>query len=363
MPLGIRLILAIFTLLTSLSFAEPSIQRFFPKFTGHKFILLNEIDRLEGTVTNQPFPSQILQESLLQSYSLWQVERTGTEGYLLEVFDLVDASGAYSLLKLWPRFQKKSDWAPLKLSVGNHYRPGEGVFWKGNFLLSLRANSGGSLSAEKFSQIVSLFSEQIPLENLYPVTISHLPGEGLDASSVEFYLGSSSLSMNEAFPEPLLKEIGFVDRIEIAFGRYGTEGSSLFLIGYPTPALAEEYFVRLQEGLQSFFSSEGIFMKRSGLMIALFSGPESSARQVLSQFQYAPNIKWLTGKEQETDSYTGEIRTFFGLLTKTILGTGVFILLIIGAGLVVGLIRYGFIRRFPHRIKKKEMVRLNLDDS
>ena len=352
--------LAIFSLLAPPTVAEPSIQRFFPEFSDYQFVMLNEVTRSERVGQIGPFSAQILEESLFRSYSRWQVERSRNGGCLLEVFDLRDAAGAFSLLTLWPHFQKKMDWAPLNLPVGNHYRPGEGVFWKGNYLLSVKANSGGNLSVEDFSNIVNAFSENVSLENLYPVSISHLPQEGLDASSVEFYLGTSSLSLNGRFPEPLLKEIGFVDRIEIAFGRYGSENSSLFLIGYPTPALADEYFVQLQEGLQSFFSSEGVFMKRSGILIALFVGSERSAQQVLGQFRYAPDIKWLS--EKKTDTYTGEVISLLGLITKTILGTGVFVLLILGAGLIVGLIRYGFLRRYPNLERRNEMVRLNLDE-
>jgi len=355
-------LILLFSLLTVPTAAEPSIQRFFPEFSGHRFVMLNEVNRLDQGVSIGPFTPQILEESLFRSYSRWQVERSEKKGYFLEVYDLLDTSGAFSLLTLWPHFQKGTDWTPLNLPVGNRFRPGEGVFWRGNYLFTVKATSGGSLSVGEFSQIVQIFYENISLENLYPVTRSFLPEDGLDTSSIQFYLGSSALSLNERFPEPLLEEIGFVDRIEIAFARYGAEGSSLFLVGYPTPALADEYFVRLQDGLKDFFSKEGVFMKRSGLLIALFIGSESSAQQVLGQFQYTPNIKWLSKTETETDTYTGEVISFLGLLTKTILGTGVFVLLILGAGLVVGLIRYGFLRRYPRLTKKKEMVRLNLGE-
>jgi hypothetical protein len=100
-------------------------------------------------------------------------------------------------------------------------------------------------------------------------------------------------------------------------------------------------------------------MKRAGVLIALLVGPEASAQRILPQVEYSPTVKWLYVKE--SDTYTGEVISFLGLLTKTILGTGVFILLIVGAGLVAGLIRYAVLRRFPRLKRRKDMVRLNLD--
>ena len=359
MLLRILLLPLFFSLLELPAAAAPSIQRFFAQFSDHQFVMLEEITRLDEGSKIGPFGKELLEESTFRSYSRWQVERAQNVGYRLEVFDLLDTYGAFSLFTLWPRFQKQNDWKALQIQTGNKYRPGEGVFWRGNYLLRVTANPGRTLTAGDFSEIVTVFCESTPLENIYPVSISHLPPEGLVSSSVEFYLGSSSLALNERFPEPLLKEIGFVDRIEIAFGRYGSDDSCLFLIGYPTPALADQYFIRLQEGLHAFFSSEGIYMKRAGVLIALLVGPEASAQRILLQVEYSPAVKWLYVKE--SDTYTREVISFLGLLTKTILGTGVFILLIVGAGLVAGLTRYAVLRRFPRLKRHKDMVRLNLD--
>jgi len=348
-----------FLLLTQIVAAQPSIQRHFSAFSDHRFIMLEEITQLENTKRINPYTTEILEEALFQSYSRWRVERQEKQDYLLEVFDLLDTSGAFSLLTLWPRFCGPADWKQLELPVGNHFRTGEGVFWRGNYLIKLTAAPGRTLTEEEFSELVRLFYENTHLENLYPVSVSHFPPQGLVRSSVEFYLGAASLALNERFPEPLLREIGFVDKIEIAFGKYELDDASLFVIGYPTPSLADEYFIRLQRGLRAFFSAEGIYMKRTGVLIAMLLGSEISAQQILGNIRYSPSVKWLYQKDSGTDS--GEVRSFLGLLVRTILGTGVFILLIVAAGLVTGLIRYALLRRFPGLKRRKEMLRLNLD--
>jgi hypothetical protein len=250
-------------------------------------------------------------------------------------------------------------WRQLELAVGNRFLPGQGIFWSGNFFLRITRVRGAPLTPKDFGEIATSFSEGLALENLLPVTLTHLPKEDLSPGSVQFYLGDSSLALNERFPEPLLQEIGLEDQIEIAYGQYEPDDSALFLIGYPTPALADEYFIDLQKSLQNFFSTEGVYMKRAGVVIAVFVGPEQSAQRVLGQVKYAPTIKWLYQKEPE--AYSEEMMTFFGLITKTILGTGVLLLLIVGAGCVAGLLRYEFLRRFPRLSSHKEPVRLELD--
>ena len=338
---------------------EPSIQRFFPEFSGYRFLMLEEVNSLEDDAGIGPIPQKILEEALFQSYSRWRVTRSPSDDYELGVFEFADSSGSFQLLSLWPRFNGQIQWTRLDLPAGNKWGPGEGVFWRGNYLFNVTASSGRRLTGEAFSDIVRVFCQRIRLENLYPVTVSHLPREGLVPTSVEFYLGADSLKLNDQFPEPLLKEIGFVDQIEIVYGLYEGEESSLFLIGYPTPALADDYFLGLQEGLREFFSAKGVYMKRAGVIIALLVGSEDSAQRILQQVEYAPSVQWLY--EKESDSYTGEVLTFLGLLTKTIFGTGTFIIMIVSAGLVMGLIRYAILRRFPRIRKRRDMVRLSLD--
>jgi hypothetical protein len=93
------------------------------------------------------------------------------------------------------------------------------------------------------------------------------------------------------------------------------------------------------------------------MLICLFQGPEDRATELLSRINYKATVQWLRDRRDPLKEHV----TFFGLLTKTILGTGVFILLIIAGGVVVGFGRYEFIRRFPAVYRRNEMTRLNLD--
>jgi hypothetical protein len=352
------------TLIASISFCtaalgQPDFAQFIPSNEGFKFTLQKEVTNSGQAAENLPITPAVLDEAGFQSLSLWNVDGEGFNSLTLEVVETADSVGTYELFNLLRARSADSGGRSLSLPVGNRVSGNEGLFWKGKFLFHVHT-SADSIPEQPFVRLVTSLAESIPMENLLPVSISHLPGEGLVNDSVRFYLGAASLKENERFPEPLLKEIGLADRIEIAYGRYEPGGDALFVIGYPTVALARDYLERMQNSLQAFFSKEGIYMKRSGILIGLFVGPEDRAVKVLSQLNYAPSVQWV--QDEKPKDQRQETITFLGLVTKAILGTGTLILIIIGVGIVAGFIRYSIVRRNPVLLRRDDMIRLNLED-
>jgi hypothetical protein len=350
--------------------AAPAIQEFFPSLEGYSFSLLTEIDSPGNTTHLEPFSEPLLVEAGFQGYSSWDLRMSGSPQLRIEVFQMTDPLGAYELFTLWPDLADDSDLVQLDLPIGVRFSPSEAILWRGYYFCRVRPQTRSPLTEEILARIVGDFLEAIETENLLPVSVSHLPQEQLVPGSIRFYLGAEGLSLNERFPEPLLREIGLEDKIEIAFARYEPGDHSLFLVGYPTPALADDYSIRLQNRLQGFFSAEGVYLKRAGVVICLFIGPEEQAREVLLRVEYTPRevllrveytptIKWLYEKKRDPSA---ENITFLGLITQTILGIGVFLLLILGAGFATGLARYEVLRRYPQLTRRKEMVRLNLGE-
>ena len=340
--------------------AEPGLLRFVPNFIDHSFTLEEETTDIENQTELGPFPSDILLEAGLESFSRWKL--TTKEGMILsaEVYQTSDTSGAYQLYLAWPALSGyESTTIAVSEPISHRFGPEASSLWRGNFFVQLTPTGQKELGLPLVSELVNQFVQSVSTENLLPVSVTHMPIEERVTDSLRFYLGSETLSSNPQFPAPLLKEIGFADRIEIAFAQYEPGGEALFLIGYPTPALADQYFIKLQNRLQGFFSEVGVYMKRAGVLICLFIGPEERAQAILPRVKYAPSIQWLYEKDSEPDF--AETITFLGLITSAILGTGTFLLMILGSGLTVGLIRYGFIQRFPSLTRKKRMVRLDLD--
>lgn len=351
--------LALLFLPTRFLLGEPSIQRFFPGFEDSRFILKNEETSLAKVADLGPFPLAFLEESRLSSLSLWEMKSPNAINYNLKVWELLDDLGAYQLYTHWPELADRSGAERLDAPVGNWFSPQESLFWRGNFLISLSKKDGKPLQPGEFVSLVEAFTSAIDLPNLLPVTISHLPSEEMSVKTPLFYLGEKSLKSNKEFPEPLLQDIGFADRIEITYAGYGPERRPLFLIGYPTHELAREYSARIRADLDGYFSDQPVFMKRSGLLVAVFTGPEEQAVNLLNQVSYTPTIQYFQKAEEEPRP--SATVTFLGLITKAILGTGTFIIFIIIVGFFAGVLRYQIMQKFPKFAKRNDSVRLNLD--
>ncbi len=339
--------------------AEPSIQRFYPGFEGVRFVMTDEQSEVAEAVTQGPFPIEFLEEARLSSLSSWRMTDAKNTVYRLQIWEVLDSLGAYQLYTHWPEYAKSKNLERLKAPVGNWFNPEKSVFWRGNYFISVQRMDNSPLTTEEMTGLIDMFASGIELPNFLPVTVSHLPKEGMSLRSPLFYLGADTLKNNPRFPEPLLEDIGFADRIEITYAAYGPDASPLFLIGYPTHELAREYSAKIRADLDGYFSSEAVFLKRSGLLVAVFSGPEDLAVETLNQVSYSPSIQYFQKKSDEPRP--SATKTFLGLITKAILGTGTFLIFIIIAGFFAGLLRYQIIQRFPKFVKRNDSIKLNLD--
>ncbi len=341
----------VFVLLGGFVQAEPSVAEYLEALPDQSFRLTREAATTAEAAEEGPFDATILQEAQLISRSTWS-----SGPVRMEVFETVSSAGAYSLFQ-WRTVQTaEQPGSSMPLAVGNRWLSREGFFWRGPYFFQLSGNRQ-ALSAELFQDLVKRLVNAIEIDNLLPVTVSHLPENIAVPQSLRFYLGSGTLSGNTQFPKALLPEINRAKEIEVAYVRVGEEGDGLFLIGYPTVALAQESFIRLQQRMEDVFSPQGYYMKRTGVLVCLYSGPEPRAAAVLSGIAYKPTIQWLRDRR----STPRETLTFFGLVTQAILGTGAFIILLLGAGVAVGLVRYEVIRRFPGIYRGKETIHLRLD--
>jgi len=350
-------ITGLFVCLSSALLAEARIQRYLSAIRGYRFVMESEIVSVDRLSAQSTLDRDLLADAGFSSFTRWRVlpERGPEIG--MDVVEVQDSPGAYLLFSHWPN--AGTDTISLDVPIRVRWNRSEAIFWRGEFYFRIFSPAGGNLSTAVFSSLIREFVQAISQENLLPVSISHLPEEELHSDSIRLYLGEKSLRRNDRFPEPLLEQIGLADRIEIAYAEYGEKRQPLFLIGYPTVALAKKYLVSLQKGLEGFFSEEGIYIKRTGVLIAIFVGPEADARRILDLVKYKPSIQWL--HEKKPESRLDQTLTFLGLITRTIIGTGVFLLLILGTGLSFGLIRYEIIRRFPSIFQKEKMIRLQLD--
>jgi hypothetical protein len=345
------------SVLSATARGQPQIQQFLEQMEDCRPSLLYERADTAEPARIGPFSQAILEEAGFVSYSEWHLTCSGSEQEF-QILELTDPLGAYELFTLWPHLKPEDRGTYLELPVGNQFNPKGSLFWRGNFLIRVSPAGEQLLAESDFANSVNRFTSAISAENLLPVTVTNLPDEGRIPGSVQFYLGAASLGLNSQFPEPLRQEIGLDERIEIACARYGPDERPLFLIGYPTHDLAEDYAVRLQDRMQDLFAAGDVHLKRTGILLAVIVGPRERAQEILARVNYTLTIKWLyekvTGKPSKT-------MTFLGLIATSILGTGVLVLMILGVGIVAGLVRYETFKRFPGLSVRNRTIRLDLE--
>ncbi|HOM99440.1 MAG TPA: hypothetical protein PLM33_04215 [Acidobacteriota bacterium] len=333
------------------------IERYFAATQGYRYIKNFESASLDSREVLGPFNRMLLEDAGLVSFSRWEVTADSAQTMSVEVWETQDSRGAYSLFTWWLESAEHAG-KPLPLGVGNRFDPTSAVFWRGNCFFHVEAPSG-RLAQDDFLYFAGAIIQAINIENQLPVSVSHLPTEELDASSVRFYCGIQSLKQNSDLPPEILPLLRPDEGIEVSYAKYTPEGFPLFVIGYPTVAMAQEDLVRLQGALQSVFSEQGIYLKRSGLLIGIFLGPEEKARAVLGALQYKPTVQWL---KDERSAFSDEQLTFLGLVVQSLLGTAVLLVVIALLGGGAGLVRYWLLQHFPRLGHHDEMIRLRLHD-
>ncbi|MDA2933282.1 hypothetical protein MYX82_02950, partial [Acidobacteria bacterium AH-259-D05] len=299
--------------------AQTTVQQYFSQLSGYQIVKLDR--STEERDSTDPFNSDILDEYILLSHTLWAIQPTNsplTSPLELEIYEMQDPLGAFGVFSNGHNSSQEEPPERLKLPVDNYYLNQSLIFWRGNYFFDLSAPGHEQIPKQALQDFAYRMIEVIPQLNLHPLTVLHLPREGLIRESIRFYLGEASFDLNRHFPRDLISPMGFDKDIEVTAAQYSPGGHMLYLIGYPTTALAAEYFVKLQNAMESYFSPQGVYMRRSGVIISIFFGPESVAREILVKVQYAPTIKWISRKDPDPEALREYALTVLGVVRKTV---------------------------------------------
>lgn len=317
-------------------------------------------DAFEEGGSADGFPSEILKEFAADSFSRGRLSLRGQTGDLT-VFDLAHPQGAFGLFSFFRASLEAPAAGHLALPADNFLTSnGQLAFWKSHFMFRLRADDAEALRRLAFAAIGAVRDP-----DLYPFSVVQLPERDLIPDSVQLFLGEKALRAHGKFPSPLFPAIGFDRDAELAVARYAPSGMTLFLLGYPTAAVAEQQAARLNGAAQSHFFDYGVFLKRSGLLVAMVFGAEEEARPLLERVHYDAQVKWIYERgltDEERRRRRGEVVTFFGIVTSSILFTAVFAVVVLVAGLCTGVARYLILKRFPILTARSEMIRLDIEE-
>ena len=317
-----------------------------------------ELVRIDSsrTAPSGEFPSDIVEEYGFLSFTQWRIQPGAA---ILDVYEMIDTQAAYGLFTIWEEDRRDSERC-LLMGLENRLIEGRLAFWRGHYFFILHSYPA---QEDFLSSFPPLLKKAIDERSLHPVSVYQLPGDHLVRPSIRFYVGQKALATNPAIPRQLIGHLGFEDQAEATIARYEPDGFPLLLLAYPTASVAEEYAGRIQDALQSVFSEDGIYMKRSGPLLGLFLGPLASANPVLEDLQYTATVEWVHEEDtllRDLERNRAEIVTFFGLVTNSILFTGFFILFVLALGIGVGFLRMALLRWFPAMSRGAETIFLDL---
>ena len=302
------------------------------------------------------FSDTILKEYGFIEFTRWEIHPGDA---ILEVYEMKDTQAAFGVFSIWEIGKRKlGNRIPIgieNLQIGNSV-----AFWRGHYFFIL-------ISPISTDKVISVFpvrlKKAIDERNLHPASVFQLPTRNLIRSSIRFYLGRKAMDQNPIIPSQLSSTLGFEDNAEVSFATYKPNGFGLLLVAYPTASVANKYAIKIQDFLQSMISKNGIYMKRSGPLLGLFLGPLDAATEVLENLQYQANVKWVYEKDfvlRKIEKKRSEVVTFLGVISQSVVSTGILILIVFVLGLSTGLLRVVIIRMFPNLRYRHENIYLNL---
>ena len=290
-----------------------------------------------------------------------RVYETESGGSLsIDVATLVDARAAYSLLTLLASSDIQNG------PPGDAFTSTAGtmLFSKGREWIQLK-NTG--VSTELMSQIANSVSNRIASEEKkIPSLIAHLPSPGYDSSSLRYF---PELKLYETYAgNQARKYLKFNSNVEIVQARYTLEDQAgdFFLLSFPTPQLAEEYFEVLPDFDSSKSSENALYSKRVGPLVAILEGAfePGPANQFLSPLKFEYSIRWIYDERNQTRIIWGIPTHILGTVVKSLLFVALLCLISIAAGAGLAFLRFGLRGHrsgdSPDQPEQTEIIRLRL---
>ena len=282
----------------------------------------------------------------------------------IEVLTARDEKAAYSLLTLL---------RDANISVGP---PGDAfaasekrlIFASGPFWVRI----GGQAPADLFRRIAVSVSNRIGTrEHSIPSLVSRLPQQGLDSSTVRYFLGPISVeSYGSGIPRTRL---AMGPEMELAQAQYSQAGQmgTLSLIGFPTSQAAESYFdsLSLPDGSGARDEPRRSYARRVGPIVGILEGgfDATAAGAILRQLKFSYSIRWIYDKNNRSSATVwgvpvGILGTVVRSLLLTALLCGMSLLLGVGLATFRLFLRGYAPNNFLDRPERTEMIRLRLNE-
>jgi len=289
---------------------------------------------------------------------VYSIENSGSLS--IEVATVADAPAAYSLLTL------------LGDSAVHQGPPGDDFISNADTLLFAQGKEwvrikGKSVSKNLIERIGGSVSNRIgKAEREVPPLIAHLPSPGYDPSSLLYF---SSLKPYETYFGARAREyLKFNSDAEIAEARYtlGNQTGDLFLLSFPTPQVAEEYYERLPGMNPVRERANTLYAKKAGPLVALLEGAfdPRTAERILGPLKFEYSIRWIYDKNNENRIAWGIPTPILGTVVKSLFFVALLCLVSIAAGAGFAFFRFALREHgsggAADRSEQTDIIRLRL---
>jgi hypothetical protein len=199
-----------------------------------------------------------------------------------------------------------------------------------------------------------------------------MPPEGLQAASLRYFLGPEAYRAYGELPRSF--QLVPTRDLEIAQARYEEAGNSgtLFLVGFPTNQVAQEYFDSLSVPAPRSGTKTSVrtYAKRAGPMVAILEGtfePEQ-ADKILGSLEFQYSVRWIYDKNNRSSATVWGVPVgLLGTVVRSLVLVALLCLASILLGIGIAIFRVMLRTYAPgnplDRPERTEVIRLKLHEN
>lgn len=293
-----------------------------------------------------------------------RADYSGASPLSIEVFTLLDFKAAYSLLTLLRENPVQAGPPGDAFTTGNNGL----LFAQGRFFVRIGSPLGKDTPKELLEKSAAAAGAKImPSGGERPELLDYFPPNGFDASSLRYFPSADAYKIWTKGKAP--EYIGANYDTEIATARYFTDGNSgtIFMLKFPTPELAEEYYDELAFSASAPPEGSSIYARRAGPLVAVLEGNFNtvSAGRLLSDVKFSYSMRWVYGDEKNTGVVWGIPGVVLSAVVNSLIFSFIAVIVAILIGSSIGLGRFA-LRQYREKRSPKSLeddprfTRLNL---
>lgn len=259
----------------------------------------------------------------LREYGLARAEdatyASGSNRLAVHAWQFQDATGAYGAFTFFRQPGER-----MAANGARHF-----VVWHGTMVVDAEFARAASHPRAALDALTARLPHAEGPASVPPSLPRYLPRSGLDAATIRYAIGPVAYGqMGGVLPAG---DVGFGDDAEAVTARYDVDGArgTLTLLLYPTPQIADGYRKKI-EGLKA---ASGFATRREGPLLAIVSGNDAKAKQLLAQVHFQDIVTINRPPEGESDAAkVAQLLLGIATLTGLLVAASLLVAFFLGGG-------------------------------